>query len=241
MVEKVRINKYISSSGFCSRREADKLIEEKKVKINGKLADIGSIVTDPDIVTVLGKRIYPKKNHVYLMFNKPRGITCTTEKKIKGNIIDYINYKVRIFPVGRLDKDSEGLIILTSDGDIVNYILRKENENKKTYHVKVSKEITPEFKISMEEGVVIYNPVKKRHEKTLPCSIEIKGKDTFEIVLSQGLNRQIRRMCQMLGQEVISLKRVQIMHLKLGNLKTGEYRELNKKEMELLFKKQQKK
>ncbi len=234
----MRINNYISASGFCSRREADALVLAKKVKINGRLAEMGSQVKDKDRVEVNGKRIEPLKKHVYIMLNKPAGIVCTTERKIRGNIIDFVGHKERIFPIGRLDKDSEGLILLTSDGSIVNEILREENQHDKEYQVSVNKEITPEFLIQMSEGVTIFNPVKEKHEMTKPCVIHKNGEKAFTIILSQGLNRQIRRMCEALGYQVVNLKRVRIMHIKLGKLKTGVWRELSEAEVNGLIKKQ---
>lgn len=232
----MRINQYISASGMCSRREADKLLNEKKVKINGKMAAVGTEVKPGDVVTVNGIRVQQKRKHVYLMLNKPAGITCTTERHIKGNIIDFIGHKERIFPIGRLDKDSEGLILLTSDGDIVNRILRKENNHYKVYRVQVNKPINGAFIKAMSEGVTIFNPVQKKHVKTLPCKVKQLNKDTFEIILSQGLNRQIRRMCEVLGYEVLSLKRTQIMNLKLNDLHIGKWRNLTDQEVQSLLK-----
>lgn len=232
----MRINNYISASGFCSRREADALVLEKKVKINGRLAEIGSQVKENDRVEVNGKRIEQKKKHVYLMLNKPIGVISTTDQKIRGNIVDFVGHKERIFPIGRLDKDSEGLILLTSDGSIVNEILREENQHDKEYQVTVNKVITPEFLIQMSEGVTIFNPVKEKHEKTKPCVIHKNGEKSFTIILSQGLNRQIRRMCEALGYQVVSLKRTRIMHIKLGKLKIGSWRELSEAEVNGLTK-----
>jgi len=236
----MRINNYISASGFCSRREADALIIAKKVKINGRLAEIGSQVKEKDRVEVNGKRIEQKKKHVYIMLNKPIGVVCTTEGKIRNNIIDFVGYKERIFPIGRLDKDSEGLILLTSDGSIVNEILREENQHDKEYQVIVNKAITSDFLNQMSEGVTIFNPVKKKHEKTKPCTLNKIDEKKFSIVLSQGLNRQIRRMCEALGYQVVGLKRVRIMHIKLGKLKTGMWRELSEAELNGLVKKKEK-
>lgn len=232
----MRINQYISASGMCSRREADKWLMAKKVKINGKMAAVGTEVKPGDVVTVNGVRVQQKRKHVYLMLNKPAGITCTTERHIRGNIIDFIGHKERIFPIGRLDKDSEGLILLTSDGDIVNRILRKENNHFKVYRVQVNKAINGDFIKAMSEGVTIFNPVQKKHVKTLPCKVKQLKKDTFEIVLSQGLNRQIRRMCEVLGYEVVALKRTQIMNLKLNDLNVGKWRNLTELEVQNLLK-----
>lgn len=231
----MRINQYLSATGICSRREADEWLKKKRIKINGKIAALGMEVKASDVVLVDGKRVYPKKSHVYILLNKPAGVVCTTERHVKGNIIDFIGHKERIFPIGRLDKDSEGLILLTSDGDIVNKILRKENDHKKIYHVQVDKPITSEFLNAMATGVTIFNPVQKKHVKTLPCHIKQLSKYSFEIILSQGLNRQIRRMCEALKYEVVSLKRTQIMNLTLDRLKTGKWRDLNEKELKDLF------
>lgn len=223
----MRLNRYISHTGLCSRREADKLIEEGRVKVNGETAGLGIRVEDGDKVSVDGKILETKKDFVYLAFNKPVGITCTTERHIKGNIIDYINYPERIFPVGRLDKDSEGLILLTNDGSIVNEILREENNHKKEYMVTVNKKITPEFIKGMSKGVRIYNPVKKEHTITKKCKVKQLNNHTFKIVLSQGLNRQIRRMCSALGYNVVKLKRVKVMDVTLDGIGLGEWKYLD--------------
>lgn len=232
----MRLNNYISASGMCSRREADKWIQMKRVKINGKIAGLGESVNPGDKVEVDGKPVRPKKENVYIAFNKPVGVTCTTERHIKGNIIDFINHKERIFPVGRLDKDSEGLILLTSDGSIVNAILREENEHDKEYLVTVNKNIDDAFISNMEKGVKIFNPVKKKHTTTKPCKVELVKPRTFRIILNQGLNRQIRRMCSALGYEVVSLKRTRIMHIHLNQLKTGKWRDLTQQELKTLLK-----
>lgn len=221
----MRLNKYISESGICSRREADKFIEAGKVYINGCKALVGSKVSNTDTVTVNGNLIIPKSNKVYIALNKPVGITCTTETHVKGNIIDFMNYPERIFPIGRLDKPSEGLIFLTNDGDIVNKILRAGNNHEKEYIVSVDKPITKEFINSMEKGVPILDTVTK------PCKVRKLGKCTFNIILTQGLNRQIRRMCEYLGYNVSSLKRVRIMNISLGSLPTGNWRYLNNQEI----------
>lgn len=233
----MRINNYISASGYCSRREADALILAKRVKINGRFADLGSKVSEKDRVEVDGKRIETKSKHVYIALNKPVGITCTTERHVKGNIVDFVGHKERIFPIGRLDKDSEGLILLTSDGSVVNEILRVENSHDKEYQVVVDKKITPDFLEKMAAGVKIFNPVKERHEVTLPCKIQGTSEKAFTIVLSQGLNRQIRRMVEALGYNVVSLKRTRIMHIKLGKLKPGQWRDLSPAEVGGLSKK----
>lgn len=228
----MRLNKFISSTGMCSRRQADELIREKRVTINGQIATVGQSVNIDDKVCVDRKLLKQKKNDVYIILNKPRGITCTTERHIGGNIIDFVNHSERIFPVGRLDKDSEGLILLTNDGDIVNKILREENNKKKEYIVTVNKPITQSFIKGMANGVKIYNPVRNEYTITKKCEL-VKIKDnTFKITLSQGLNRQIRRMCSHFGYNVIKLKRVKIMDLTLGNLKIGEWRNLSSEEIE---------
>ena len=228
----MRLNKFIGSTGLCSRRQADKLIEERRVLINGEVAELGQTVDEEDQVIVDGKIVEQSKNHVYIILNKPVGITCTTERHIDGNIVDLINHKERIFPIGRLDKDSEGLILLTNDGDIVNHILREENNNKKEYIVTVNKFITKRFIKEMSNGVKIYNPVKNEHVLTKQCEIVKINEKSFKITLSQGLNRQIRRMCSAFDYNVVNLKRIKIMELTLEGLKTGEWRELTFQEIE---------
>ncbi|WP_444997052.1 23S rRNA pseudouridine(2604) synthase RluF [Aliikangiella sp. IMCC44359] len=227
-----RLNKFISESGFCSRREADKLIEQKRVTINGEQPQLGTKVLATDNVQVDGKRIMPsaenKTDRIYIAYNKPIGITCTTERHIKGNIIDAINHKERIFPIGRLDKPSEGLIFLTSDGDIVNKILRAENAHDKEYIVTVNRPIDDTFSQKMSNGIPILDTVTK------PCKVDIISRFIFKIVLTQGLNRQIRRMCEYLGYEVVKLKRTRIMSVHLGNLKIGQWRNLTNKEIKQL-------
>lgn len=232
----MRLNNYISSTGICSRREADKLIQQKKVLINGKIAQVGQTVEPKDIVKVNGKKLVQKKNDVYIALNKPVGITCTTERHIKGNIIDYINYPERIFPVGRLDKPSEGLIILTNDGSIVNKILRSENNHEKEYVVTVNRNITQKFIEDMSNGVRIFNPVTNKHVITKKCKVSKVNNRTFKIILSQGLNRQIRRMCDAFGYEVIKLQRVRIMDLTLKGLAPGKWRKLTPQEVDGLLK-----
>ena len=225
-----RINKYLSEVGFCSRRRADKLIEEGKVTINGKLPEIGTKVVDGDQVEVDGQRIKKskKQNNVYLAFNKPAGIVCTTDTRLEpNNIIDYIKYPVRIFPIGRLDKPSEGLIFLTNDGDIVNKILRARNNHEKEYIVTVNRTINRDFIQSMSNGVEILETITRK------CYVKQLGPKKFKIILTQGLNRQIRRMCESLGYRVNSLKRIRIMNIKL-DLPTGKYRELTKEELQEL-------
>ena len=224
-----RLNKYISDSGFCSRREADKLIEQSRVKINGKIPELGTKVQQGDLVLVDGKRINAiaenNADRIYIAYNKPIGITCTTERDVRGNIIDAIRHKKRIFPIGRLDKPSEGLIFLTSDGDIVNKILRAENAHDKEYLVTVDKPLSERFVERMQRGVPILDTITK------PCLVKVKSKFVFSIILTQGLNRQIRRMCEHLGYEVLALKRTRIMKVTLDNLKPGQWRNLSAKEM----------
>ncbi len=224
-----RLNKYISESGFCSRRGADKLIEENRVTINGKTPELGTKVFTADVVKVDGKAIgetaKDKSDRIYIAYNKPIGITCTTESQVKGNIIDAIGHSERIFPIGRLDKPSEGLIFLTSDGDIVNKILRAENAHDKEYVVTVDKPISERFLQRMSRGVPILGTITK------PCVMRVKSRFVFSIILTQGLNRQIRRMCEYLGYEVKKLKRTRIMSVELGKLKPGQWRDLTKEEM----------
>lgn len=224
----MRINKFLSEAGVCSRRGADKWIDDKRVKINDELATLGSQVEDHDIVKVDNKVITIDKGYVYIALNKPRGITSTTEKHIKGNVVDYVNHPERIFHIGRLDKNSEGLLLLTSDGDIVNEILRSENHHEKEYVVTVDKPITKEFIKNMSNGVVILN------QKTLPAKLEQLNDRTFKIILTQGLNRQIRRMCETLGYNVKKLKRIRIMNIKLDGIKYGEWRDLTAEEFNTL-------
>lgn len=230
----MRLNNFISSTGLCSRREADELIKNKKVRVNGEIAIIGQVVDEEDKVEVNGKMLKSKKRHVYIALNKPVGITCTTERHIKGNIIDFVNHPERIFPIGRLDKDSQGLILLTSDGSIVNEILREQNNHEKDYIVTVDKPINSSFINGMRNGVRIYNPVKKQYTVTNKCRV-VKLKDrTFKITLSQGLNRQIRRMCEYFGYKVIDLKRVRITNITIKGLQVGKWRNLTKEEVKKL-------
>lgn len=232
----MRLNQYISASGYASRRAADRLIEAGKVTINGKPAELGQRVQDGDVVEVEGKRINKQEEFIYLVLNKPVGITCTTDPEIEGNIIDFINYPKRIFPVGRLDKDSEGLILLTNHGDIVNEILRSHNQNEKDYEVTVNKAINNKFLEDMAKGVEIYNPAKNEYTVTDPCTIVRTGKKTYKLTLAQGLNRQIRRMSWKLGYRVNKLKRVRIMNIHLGDLPTGKWRHLTEDELSTLMK-----
>lgn len=224
-----RLNKFISDSGFCSRRGADKLIAENRVTINGKVPELGSKVQLGDVVKVDGKVIakirQDKSDRIYIAYNKPIGITCTTESHVRGNIIEAIGHQSRIFPIGRLDKPSEGLIFLTSDGDIVNKILRAENAHDKEYIVTVDKPISERFLERMSRGVPILGTITK------PCLVNMKSRFVFTIILTQGLNRQIRRMCEYLGYEVKKLKRSRIMNVELGQLKPGQWRDLTAAEM----------
>jgi 23S rRNA pseudouridine2604 synthase len=224
-LETKRLNKAISETGYCSRRGADKLIEEGKVKVNGKVPELGTKVTTSDVISVNGNIVTKKVENIYLAFNKPVGITCTTERQIDGNIIDYINYPERIFPIGRLDKPSEGLIFMTNDGDIVNKILRSKNSHQKEYIVTVSRRFTDDFIRKMENGVPILDTVTDK------CKVTRINDTTFNIVLTQGLNRQIRRMCDYLGYQVETLKRVRIMNISLKNIKVGEYRSFTAEEL----------
>jgi len=222
-----RINKYLSEVGYCSRRQADKLIEEGLVTINGKISEVGTKVEEGDEVEVEGQRIEKstKQKNIYLVFNKPVGIVCTTNRRVEpDNIIDFIGYPTRIFPIGRLDKPSEGLIFLTNDGDIVNKILRSRNNHEKEYIVSVNRPINIDFINSMSKGVKILDTITKN------CFVKQLGPKKFKIILTQGLNRQIRRMCETLGYRVRSLKRVRIMNIKL-DVATGKYREFTKEEI----------
>ncbi|TWI83499.1 ribosomal large subunit pseudouridine synthase F [Lacibacter cauensis] len=232
--EKISLNKYISATGYCSRREADKLIEQGRVSINENVALPGARVNPGDKVFIDDELLKVKpasKNNWFIMaFNKPVNITSTTDEKDRSNIIRYINHPKRIFPIGRLDKDSEGLIFLTNNGDIVNKILRAGNEHEKEYIVTVDKKLTPDFAAKMSKGVHILGTT------TLPCKVRTISSKTFSIILTQGLNRQIRRMCEVFGYEVVSLKRIRIMHIKLGNLAVGKWRYLSEPEMQEMMK-----
>lgn len=231
----MRLNKYISSTGLCSRREADRYIEEGNVTINGIVATFTSEVSEQDQVAVNGRIISHTQKNVYLILNKPRGITCTTDQQIEGNIIDFIDYPQRIFPVGRLDKDSTGLILLTSNGDIVNTLLRSENNHSKEYIVRVDQPVTKDFIAKMANGVKIYNPVNNEYVITKKCEVKAIGERSFRIILTQGYNRQIRRMCTAFGYHVQALKRVRFLTLKLDDLKEGQWRELTHEEVKTLM------
>jgi 23S rRNA pseudouridine2604 synthase len=225
--ELTRINKYLSEIGYCSRRAADKLIEQGRVTINGKIPEMGTKISNEDEVRVNGELVSQprKKNMVYIAFNKPVGVVCTTDqKREKNNIIDFINYPTRIFPIGRLDKPSEGLIFLTNDGDIVNKILRARNKHEKEYEVTVHKPVTKEFIEAMANGVPILDTVTRK------CFVKQMDKKKFKIILTQGLNRQIRRMCEELEYNVKKLKRVRIMNIKL-DIPVGTYRDFTAKEL----------
>jgi len=223
----IRINKFLSDAGVCSRREADKYIAEGKVMIDGKPAQLGSKVYPDSTVTFFGKTVEvpDKDKKVVIAFNKPKGIVCTTDSRDPNNIVDFINFPTRIYPVGRLDKDSEGLILLTNDGSIVNGILRSRYDHEKEYIVTVNREITKEFVKRMSEGVPILGTVTK------PCKVTVINRNTFRIILTQGLNRQIRRMCEYLGYRVVRLVRIRIMNITLGDLKTGTWRYVTKGEL----------
>jgi 23S rRNA pseudouridine2604 synthase len=228
--DSIRINKYIASSGLCSRREADTLIENGKVTINGVIAVQGSKVNNADIVEVNGQKITPEDDMIYIAFNRPLGITCTTDTRDPSNIIDHIGFEERIFPVGRLDKNSSGLIILTNDGSIVNKLLRAENGHEKEYLVTVNRPYDKEFINKMESGVPVLGQL------TLPCTLKPVNNKSFKITLHQGLNRQIRRMCEYLGYKVTKLKRIRFLNIILGDLEPGKWRYLTAKEKKELLK-----
>jgi len=222
----IRINKYISETGVCSRREADSWIEAGRVNINGVTATLGSKVNEGDQVSVDGNPIGAKKQHIYIALNKPIGITCTSEPHIKDNIVDFVGHVERIFPIGRLDKDSEGLILLTNNGDIVNEILRVENAHEKEYMVTVDRPVTDAFLQGMASGVRIMGALTK------PCVVTRVHANTFRVILTQGLNRQIRRMCTAFDYKVRRLQRLRIMHIDLGDLKRGQWRDLTRQELQ---------
>lgn len=225
-----RINKFLSEAGVCSRRAADRLVEEKRVTIDGVLAQAGSRVFEGAVVCVDGKAIAKEQESVVIAFNKPVGVVCTAQKKEKNNVIDFIGYPKRIFPMGRLDKDSEGLLLLTNDGELMNRVLKASELHEKEYIVTVDKEVTHEFLSRMENGVPVLDKI------TAPCVVRKINRFSFCIILTQGLNRQIRRMCEYFGYHVVKLKRVRIMNIRLGELKAGTYRELTKDERTELYK-----
>ena len=224
----MRINKYLSESGVCSRRKADELIDQGVVEINGELATKGSQVEPEDDVRVNGKRVTGKEKNIYIAFNKPIGVECTTNLSVKDNIISYINYPERIFPVGRLDKNSEGLILLTNDGDLSNEILKARHYHEKEYLVTVDHRVSDEFLEKMRSGVEILDTV------TRPCEVEIVRSNMFKIILTQGLNRQIRRMCEALEYKVVKLRRVRIINIEIGDLEKGKWRYLSADELKRL-------
>ena len=220
-----RLNKYLADSGYCSRREADRLISESRVTIDGRIGVLGDRVLEGSLVAVDGRSLSDRQERAYLVLNKPAGIVCTADSREPMNVVDYVGYPKRIYPVGRLDKDSEGLLLLTSDGDIVNRLLRASGGHEREYEVLVDRPVTAEFIRGMESGVPILETV------TLPCRLRKTGERSFRIVLVQGLNRQIRRMCEYFGYRVTRLRRVRIMNLTLGNLRPGEWRELTEDEL----------
>lgn len=221
----MRLNKFISETGVCSRREADAWIEAGRVTVNGQTATLGTKVESSDTVCVDGKRVGAAKQHVYIALNKPVGVICTTERDVKDNIVDFVGHRERIFPIGRLDRDSEGLILLTNHGDIVNEVLRSENDHEKEYVVTVDRPVTDIFLNGMASGVRILGTVTK------PCRVQRIAAATFRIILTQGLNRQIRRMCSFFGYKVVRLQRVRIMNIRLGDLQTGRWRDLTRDEV----------
>ncbi len=222
----ISLNKYLSSQGLCSRREADKFIEQGRVTINGIVAKKGNRVLPGDQVIFDSEKVKKKKKPVYIMFHKPSGITCTTDRKDKTNIIDALNFNQRIFPIGRLDKDSTGLILLTNDGDAVNPILRKENKHEKEYMVSVAQPVTQEFLDKMSR------PMSMLGKRTRPAKVTKINNRMVKVILTQGLNRQIRRMCQYSGNKVTALKRTRIMHIRIGKLREGEWRYLSEEELQ---------
>lgn len=226
--DSISINKFIASTGVCSRREADRMLDAGRVTLNGAVAKRGNRVADGDVVLLDNKPLNAKPPTVYLALHKPPGITCTTDRRDKTNIIDYLKYPQRIFPIGRLDKPSTGLLLLTNDGDIVNKILRVENAHEKEYIVTVDKQINRNFVHKMSNGIPILGQVTKR------CEVQKLGPKKFRIILTQGLNRQIRRMCEYLGYEVRTLKRIRIMNVRLADMEVGELRELREDELEVL-------
>lgn len=223
--DSTRLNKAISDSGFCSRRQADGYIEKGQVTVNGETSGLGDRVMPDDVIAVNGELIVENSNLVYIVLNKPIGITCTTDRRIEGNVVDFINHKERVFHIGRLDKPSEGLLLMTNDGDIVNKILRAGNSHEKEYVVKVDRPITEDFLKRMRNGIPILDTITKK------CSVEKISRTTFNIILVQGLNRQIRRMCEYLGYEVLALKRERIMNISLGDLPIGTWRDLTEEEL----------
>ena len=225
-----RLNKFIADSGYCSRREADRLIAEGRVKVDGRVGVLGDKILPGMSVLVDGQSLTGDGEKVYILLNKPVGIVCTADPREPMNVVDYLDYPIRIFPVGRLDKDSEGLLLMTSDGEIVNRLLRAAGGHEKEYEVTVDRPVTREFIEGMMKGVPILDTV------TLPCKVRRTGDKSFNIIIVQGLNRQIRRMCEYFGYNVTSLRRIRIMNIKLGSLKPGQWRELTKDEFSTLMK-----
>ncbi len=223
----IRINRYLSEAGVCSRREADRRVEAGDVTIDGRVAALGDVVEPGMAVTFMGRPVKAAEKEILIAFNKPVGVVCTTSKKDTDNIIDYINYPTRIYPIGRLDKSSQGLILLTNKGDLVNPILRAGNHHEKEYHVTVNHDITDDFLEKMRGGVYL----EELSVTTRRCQVKKTGRRNFSIILTQGYNRQIRRMCEALGYRVVSLTRVRIMNIRLGNLKPGEYRDVSNDEL----------
>lgn len=224
----MRLNKYLSDAGVCSRREADRLVQDGRVMVDGKIAVLGMQIQEGQEILVNGKKVRREEKKVLLLFHKPRGIECTANPKIKKNVISYIDYPIRIYYIGRLDKDSEGLLLLTNQGELVNKMMRAGNCHEKEYLVTVDKPVTDDFIKKMSSGVPILGTVTRK------CQVEKTGKKTFRIILTQGLNRQIRRMCEYLGYRVERLVRVRVMNLELGDLPVGQYREAAEKELENL-------
>ena len=224
----MRLNKYLSDAGVCSRREADRLVEEGKILVDGVQATLGMQVTAEQEILVNGKKVEREEKKILLVFHKPRGVECTTSPKVKNNVISYIGYPIRVYYVGRLDKDSEGLLLLTNEGELVNKIMRAGNCHEKEYVVTVDNPITREFIQKMKNGVPVLGTVTRK------CQVFQTGKRTFQIILTQGMNRQIRRMCEYLGYRVKRLKRVRVMNICLGDLPVGKYREATAEEMQVL-------
>lgn len=220
-----RLNKFMADSGYCSRREADRLIAEGRVQVDGRPGELGDRVLSGMRVTVDGQSLSGRGEKVYIALNKPAGIVCTTDPREPMNVVDYLDYPIRIFPVGRLDKDSEGLLLMTSDGEIINRILRAAGGHEKEYEVEIDRPVTKEFVEKMSAGVPILDTV------TLPCRVRRTGEKSFNIILVQGLNRQIRRMCEALGCNVVRLRRIRIMNVRLGSMRPGQWRELSEEEL----------
>ena len=226
MEEAIRINKYLSEAGYCSRRQADRLVGEGRVTIYGKIAQMGDKVTDDQKVMVGKQRVLREEPFIMIALNKPKGIVCTTAEVEKDNVVRFLNFKQRIYPVGRLDKDSEGLLLLTNQGELANELMKARNYHEKEYVVRVNKPLTKDFIKAMRDGVPILDTV------TRPCKVRYVDKYTFEIILTQGLNRQIRRMCEYFGYRVVALKRIRIVNIELGKLKTGQWRYLTDNEIQ---------